>query len=66
VSAEPSTLRRGRIAFQRRRRREAIKRVRAFDHWLKLGAPLGKMPPRPMDWEFRAARRAGVRRGGAA
>lgn len=53
-------MRRGAVKARRRRDREAVARVRAYEAWLKAGSPLKSIPPIPRDSDFRIARRAGL------
>lgn len=54
--SEPLALKRGRERARAMRRREAIKRVVAFRHWLKAGSPEGQCPPLPSSADFRVWR----------
>jgi hypothetical protein len=61
VSAtEPRKLRQGRERYQqaekRRRRREALARVKAYRAWLEAGSDLRRMPAVPTDSDFKLAR----------
>lgn len=55
-SGEPEQLRHGRLAAQRRRRNEAIRRVRAYQRWLKSGSDLRRIPAIPSSADFWIAR----------
>lgn len=57
MSAEPKALADGRRRYQDMRRRQAVKRVREFQRWLKRGSPLGRMPAIPSSADFRIAKR---------
>lgn len=58
IRTEPAALKAGRERAKRQRRREAVKRVRAFQRWCKRGSPMGagQVPPIPSNADFRIAR----------
>jgi hypothetical protein len=60
MTEEPHELRTGRERYQRQaqavRRRDAVRRVRAYERWLKAGSPPGCCPPIPSNADYRAAR----------
>lgn len=57
-----TAMRKGRERVQAQRRRGAIRRVRAFDTWKRHHFDAVHRPDElPSDWDFRAAREAGVR-----
>jgi hypothetical protein len=47
----------GRRAATRERHREAIRRVTAFERWLKRGSRLRDIPPIPTDDDYAVMRR---------
>lgn len=59
MTGEPKALRDGRERYQRRakqlRRREATKRVQAYQRWLKRGSPMREIPPIPSSADFKLA-----------
>jgi hypothetical protein len=56
-----TALKRGKKRYQQQRRRDAIRRVKAYKAWLRAGCPFGpNVPALPYSSDFRAAREAGL------
>lgn len=53
-----SDMQRGAQRVRQQHRRTAVRRVRAYQQWLKSGSPLNRVPVIPSDHDFKIARDA--------
>lgn len=59
MSATTSALQQGQRRYRQERRKDAIRRVRAYQRWLKAGSDFRAIPAIPSDHDFKIARAAG-------